>query len=69
MYGHKKCRYVCGFIPHLDLDTANLQIKFEKSNRNQDFIRKLCFYGWVEHIFLSWFLSFIPLSVPYIFAV
>lgn len=24
MYRHKKCRYVCGFVPLLDLNTAKV---------------------------------------------
>lgn len=28
MYRHKKCRYVCGFVPLLDLNTAKQGIYF-----------------------------------------
>ena len=39
MYWHKKCRYLCGFVPLLDLNTAKESIKFN--------IAKLCgvFFG------------------------
>lgn len=29
MYRHKKCRYVCGFVPLLDLNTAKESIIFD----------------------------------------
>lgn len=37
MYRHKKCRYSCGLVPLLDLNTANIQTIFEKCKKKQLF--------------------------------
>jgi len=36
MYRHKKCRYVCGFVPLLDLNTAKESIYFDMAKKKME---------------------------------
>lgn len=36
MYRHKKCRYVCGFVPLLDLNAAKESIYFDMAKKKME---------------------------------